>query len=277
MDRKSPLPSKATTIVLEFDNAPLSAPRPAVPARHATAKHAKNLAVIMCTSYRRIPPEVNRSEGHSRDPRAILGRMIVVGLTGGIASGKSTVAQMFKRFGAVVIDADGLARDVVRPGKPAWREIVRVFGDEVLNRNGSINRHALGQIVFHDRRKLRRLEQIIHPRVAREQQRRASRIARRSPDAVIVYEVPLLFESGAHKRVDKTIVVTADRDTQVARLKQRNGMSKTEALRRIKAQMPLAEKVRRADVVLDGTGDKTLVSKAVRRLIRSFRRPQLSL
>jgi dephospho-CoA kinase len=200
--------------------------------------------------------------------------MIVVGLTGGIASGKSTVARMFKRFGAVIIDADELARDVVRPGKPAWREIVKIFGNEVLHRNGSIDRHALGGMVFHNRRKLRRLERIIHPRVAREQQRLARRIAGRSPDAVIVYEVPLLFESGAHKRVDKIIVVKADRDTQVARLKQRNGMTKPEALRRIKIQMPMAEKVRRADAVLDGTGDKALVKKEVRRLIRSFRQGQ---
>ena len=200
--------------------------------------------------------------------------MLVVGLTGGIASGKSTVAQMFKRCGAVIIDADHLARDVVRPGKPAWREIVKVFGDGVLNRNGFINRPALGKIVFHDRRKLRKLEQIIHPRVATEQQRLVRRVAKRSPDAVIVYEVPLLFESGAHKRVDKIIVVTADRDTQVARLKRRNGMTTSEALRRIKTQMPLAEKVRRADVVLDGTEDKALVRKKVRRLIQSFRRLQ---
>lgn len=198
--------------------------------------------------------------------------MIVVGLTGGIASGKSTVARMFKRFGAAVIDADQLARDVVRPGTPAWRDIVRVFGDGVLNRNRSINRRALGAIVFHDRRKLRRLEHIIHPRVAREQQRLVRRIAARSPDAVIVYEVPLLFESGAYKRVDKIIVVTVDRDTQVGRLKQRNGLTKSEALRRIKIQMPLAEKVRRADVVLDGTRDKALLRTEVRRLIQSFRR-----
>jgi dephospho-CoA kinase len=198
--------------------------------------------------------------------------MIVVGLTGGIATGKSTVAQMFKRGGAVIIDADQLARDVVRPGKPAWREIVKVFGEGVLNSNRSINRHALGEIVFHNRRKLRRLEHIIHPRVAREQQRLARRIAERSPDALIVYEVPLLFESGAHKRVDKIVVVTADRETQIARLKQRNGLTRTEALRRINNQMPLARKVRRADVVLNGTGDKAVVKQEVRRLIQNLHR-----
>jgi dephospho-CoA kinase len=198
--------------------------------------------------------------------------MLVVGLTGGIATGKSTVAQMFKRCGAIIIDADQLARDVVRPGKPAWREIVKVFGEGVLNPNRSINRHALGEIVFHNRRKLRRLEHIIHPRVAREQQRLARRIAECSPDAVIVYEVPLLFESGAHKRVDTIVVVTADRETQIARLKQRNGLTRTEALRRINNQMPLARKVRRADVVLDGTGDKAVVKQEVRRLIQSLHR-----
>jgi dephospho-CoA kinase len=108
--------------------------------------------------------------------------------------------------------------------------------------------------------------------VAREQQRLFRGIATRAPHAVVVYEVPLLFESGAHQRVDTVIVVTADRETQIARLKHRNGMTRTEALRRIKNQMPLAQKVRGADVVLDGTGDKALVKKEVRRLMQSFRR-----
>jgi dephospho-CoA kinase len=198
--------------------------------------------------------------------------MILVGLTGGIATGKSTVAKMFKRGGAVVIDADQLARHVVRPGKPAWRDIVRVFGKDILDSNGSINRQALGAIVFGDRRKLRRLERIIHPRVAREQQRLTRHIAERSPGAVVVYEVPLLFESGAHKRVDKVLVVTADRETQIARLKQRNGLSRREALRRINNQMALAQKVSRADAVLDGTDAKAAVRKEVRRLLRLFQR-----
>jgi dephospho-CoA kinase len=198
--------------------------------------------------------------------------MIVLGLTGGIATGKSTVAQMFKQCGAFIIDADQLAREVVRPGKPAWREIVKEFGKNILKPNRSINRRLLAQIVFHDRRRLRTLERIIHPRVANAQQRLARQIAERSPEAVLVYEVPLLFESGAHKRVDKIVVVTADRETQIARLKRRDGLTRAEALRRIKHQMPLARKVRRADVVLDGTGNKPTVRKEVRRLIRSLHR-----
>ena len=197
--------------------------------------------------------------------------MILVGLTGGIATGKSTVADLFRRFGAAVIDADQLARDVVQPGKPAWREIVKCFGQRVLLPDRTIDRPALGSIVFRNRRKLRRLERIIHPRVAREQQRSARRIARRTPNAIIIYEVPLLFEAGVNTRVDKIIVVTADRETQVARLKQRNGLTRRQAFQRIRSQMPLAEKARRADIVLDGTKSKSLLSREIRRLVRDLR------
>lgn len=196
--------------------------------------------------------------------------MIVVGLTGGVATGKSTVAEMFKRCGAVIIDADQLARRVVQPGKPAWREIVKTFGASVLNTDRSINRHALGAIVFHHRGKLRRLERIIHPRVAREQQRLVSQIAKRHPHAVVIYEVPLLFEAGVDKRVDSIIVVTADRETQIARLKKRNGLTRAEALQRIKSQMPLAKKARLADVVLSGSRSRSLLKKEVGHLFRRF-------
>jgi dephospho-CoA kinase len=197
--------------------------------------------------------------------------MILVGLTGGIATGKSTVASIFRRFGATVIDADQLAREVVRPGKPAWREIVKSFGKRVLLPDRTIDRPALGSIVFHNRRKLRRLEQIIHPRVAREQQRRARDIARRTPDALIIYEVPLLFEAGVNTRVDTIIVVTADRGTQVARLKRRNGLTRREAIQRITSQLPLAEKARRADIVLDGTKSKSSLSREIRRVVHDLR------
>ena len=210
------------------------------------------------------------NQRHYRNPRAILRRMMIVGLTGGIATGKSTVAQMFKRCGAIIIDADQLARDVVKPGKRAWREIVQAFGEDVLTPNGSIDRHALGAIVFRNRRKLRILEHIVHPRVAREQQRLVRRIAERSPHAVIVYEVPLLFESGAYRRVDKIIVVTTDRKTQIARLKKRNGLTRAEAIRRIRSQMPLGQKTRRADIVLNGSKPKSLLQHEIRRLTRKW-------
>jgi dephospho-CoA kinase len=189
--------------------------------------------------------------------------MILIGLTGGVATGKSTVAQMFKQCGAVVIDADALAREAVQPDKPAWRDIVRTFGKAVLNPDRTINRQTLGSIVFRYPEKRRRLERIIHPRVAREQQRLTREAARKDPTAVVLYDVPLLFEAGIDRRVDKIIVVTADQNTQIARLMKRNGLSRAEALRRIKSQMPLNQKRRHADYLLDGTTEKRRLSHLV--------------
>ena len=190
--------------------------------------------------------------------------MILVGLTGGVATGKSTVAKMFKQCGAIVIDADELAHEVVKPGKPAWREIVNTFGKTVLNADRTLNRQALGAIVFRHSAKRRRLERIIHPRVAREQQRLTKQAARKNPDAVVIYDVPLLFEAGIDKRVDRTIVVTANRETQIARLKTRNSLSRTEAIRRIRSQMPLSKKIHLADIVIDGTRPRQDTVKAIR-------------
>ena len=197
--------------------------------------------------------------------------MILVGLTGGVATGKSTVAKMFKRCGAIVIDADKLAREVVGPGKPAWYAIVNTFGRQVVRPDRSLDRHVLGAMVFRNRSKLRRLERIIHPRVALEQQRLVRRIAKRKPRAVVIYEVPLLFEVGVDKRVDKIIVVTADRNTQIARLKKRNGLSRAEALRRISSQMPLAKKTQQADHLLNGTLLRPSLRKQVGQLFRGLR------
>jgi dephospho-CoA kinase len=197
--------------------------------------------------------------------------MILVGLTGSVATGKSTVAKMLKQYGAVVIDADQLARDVVKPGKPAWRAIVTLFGKTVLNPDRSLDRQALGSIVFRNRTKRRQLERIIHPRVAREQQRLVRRIAKRKPHAVIIYEVPLLFEAGVDRRVDEIIVVTADRETQIVRLTKRNNLSRTEALRRIRSQMPLAKKIQQADYVLNGTLPRPSLRKQVGQLFKSLR------
>ena len=197
--------------------------------------------------------------------------MLLVGLTGGVATGKSTVAKMFKQCGAIVIDADELARDVVKPGKAAWREIANTFGKTVLTPDRTINRQALGTIVFGNRAKLRRLEQIIHPRVEREQARLTRQAARKDPNAVVIYDVPLLFEAGVDKRVDTIIVVTANRETQIARLKKRNGLSRAEAIRRIRSQMPLAKKVQRAAHVIQGTLPRPSLRRQVDRLLKGLR------
>ncbi|NOS81128.1 MAG: dephospho-CoA kinase [Nitrospira sp.] len=197
--------------------------------------------------------------------------MILVGLTGGVATGKSTVAKMFKQCGAVVIDADQLAHDVVKPGKPAWREIVKTFGRAVLNPDRTLNRRELGAVVFRNQTKRRRLERIIHPRVAREQMQLTKQAARKDPHAVVIYDVPLLYEAGIDKRVDTTIVVTADRKTQIARLMKRNGLSRAEAIRRVTSQMPLAKKIERADHILSGILPRPSLRRHVNLLLKHFR------
>jgi len=198
--------------------------------------------------------------------------MVLVGLTGGLATGKSTVARMFQKCGAVVIDADILARQVVEPGKPAWRDIIREYGRGVLNPDKTLNRHALARIVFRNRSKLRRLNAIVHPRVAREQARLTHEIMRKDPHAVVLYDAPLLIEAGAHKGMDKIIVVTADRKTQIDRLQQRNHLTRTEALRRIRTQMPLRQKTKMADYVLDGSLPLAQLRPVIRRVYEALRR-----
>ena len=202
--------------------------------------------------------------------------MILIGLTGGVATGKSTVAKIFKRCGAVIIDADELARLVVQPGKPAWRDIVRQFGESILNADRTINRQALGATVFSHPMKRRMLERLIHPRVAREQQRLTREATRKDPNAVVLYDVPLLFEAGIDKRVHKIIVVTADQKTQIARLKKRNGLSLAESLRRIRSQMPLTTKARMADLVIDGTLPRAVSRKQVRDIFKVLSQLALS-
>jgi dephospho-CoA kinase len=178
---------------------------------------------------------------------------------------------MFKQCGAVVIDADALAREIVQPGKPAWREIIRVFGKDMLNPDRTINRHSLGTMVFHDKKKRRRLELIIHPRVAREQTKLAKQAGKKDPHAIVIYDVPLLFEAHIDKRVDKVIVVTADHKTQLDRLRKRNGLSRAEALRRIRSQLPLAQKRRLADYVLDGTKNRRQLAREVSQVLEDLR------
>ena len=196
--------------------------------------------------------------------------MLVVGLTGGLASGKTTVAEFFESLGAQVIDADQLARTVVQPGKPAWRDILREFGPQVLASDRTINRQALAKIVFGSTEKLQLLQKIIHPRVAREQAKQAKIIQQRYPHAVIIYDAALLLEAGAQRRMDHVIVVAADRATQLARACRRDGLTKTQALRRIKQQMPLSHKLEYADAVLDGTWPRSRLRRAVQSLYRTY-------
>jgi len=178
--------------------------------------------------------------------------VIVAGLTGGIATGKSTVSAIFKRLGAHIIDADELAREVVKKGSYAWKEIKRLFGEDVLNPDGTIDRAKLGSIVFRDELKRKRLEGIIHPEVFREIERLKGSISRKERDAIIILDIPLLIESGYQGKVDKVILVYADEKEQLRRL--RGKLSAEDALNRISSQMPLDEKRIYADYIVDNSG-----------------------
>ncbi len=196
--------------------------------------------------------------------------MIAIGLTGGLASGKTTVAGLFQEYGAFVIHADQLARSVVAPGKIAWKEIVNTFGPRVLQADRTLDRDALADLVFQHPRKLATLNRIVHPRVAREQVRQTNAIARQHPHAVIIYDAALLIEARAHERMDRIIVVTANQSVQLQRARQRDGLTKKEALGRIRGQLPLRTKRRFADYILNGTLPVIRLRPRVRQLYREF-------
>ncbi len=196
--------------------------------------------------------------------------MILVGLTGGLASGKTTIANLFQECGAFVIQADQLARTVVAPGRIAWKEIVNTFGRRVLQADRTLDRGGLAELVFQDHRKLSVLNRIVHPRVAREQVRQTNVIARQHPNAVIIYDAALLLEAQAQERMDRIIVVTANQPIQIQRARRRDHLTKKEALARIRGQWPLRTKRRFADYILDGTLPVARLRPTVRQLYREF-------
>lgn len=177
--------------------------------------------------------------------------MKIIGLTGGIASGKSTVTRTLVDLGAIIIDSDELAHNIMKPYKPAWKDIVKIFGAEILNHDETINRDRLGQIVFNDPDKLRELNQITHWRIAERYKEDLRIIRKEKPEAIVVMEIPLLYETHAERICDEVWVVWVDRETQMERLMQRDGISREDAIKRIEAQMDLDEKARLADVVID--------------------------
>lgn len=190
--------------------------------------------------------------------------LYVIGLTGGIASGKSTVSGMLRELGAVIIDADEVSREVVAPGTRGWRQIVDTFGPGVLRPDGSINRRKLGGMVFGDKDALDKLDSIVHPLVMARVEDTLAKLSRGVTEGesgtgegtkVVVLDAPLLFEVGADRLVDEVWVVSVDPETQMERLIRRDGYSKAEALSRMTSQMPLPEKERLSDVVIDNRGD----------------------
>jgi dephospho-CoA kinase len=181
---------------------------------------------------------------------------LVIGLTGGIASGKSTVSNMLKEMAVTVIDADVEARRAVEKGEPAYQEILAGFGDDIVLPGGDIDRVKLGSIIFHNAEKRQLLNSIVHPEVRRRMNSQVE-AARERGERVIVLDIPLLFESKLTHMVEKTILVYVDRDIQLKRLMERNSLSLDEAEARIKSQMPLSDKVPLADAVINNNGTIT--------------------
>lgn len=179
--------------------------------------------------------------------------MRIIGLTGGIASGKSSVARLLERLGAAVIDADQLARDAVLPGTPAHAAIVAEFGENILLDDGTLDREALGTTVFRDPEARRRLEAIVHPAIRRLAEVRLQQLRDKGVE-IAVYMAPLLIEAGAVERVDEVWVVYLDRTNQLERLMKRDRLSEEDAVRRIESQMPLDVKRLYGKVVIDNNG-----------------------
>ncbi len=193
----------------------------------------------------------------------------IIGLTGGIATGKSTVADIFTDLGVVVLDADVLARQIVEPGQPAFVEIVDTFGDPVVADDGTLDRTRLGEIIFRDDDARRKLEAITHPGIARAMFEGAQEAFSTGHDWII-YDAALLVETGTHRMLDALIVVHCSPQTQLQRLLERDDISEDEAKRRIASQMPLDEKRRAADFVIDNDGSVEQTRDQVRRLKRKI-------
>jgi len=203
----------------------------------------------------------------------------VVGLTGGIACGKTTVAGMFSELGIPIIDADELAREVVQPGTPGLSEIVREFGETVLDAEGRLDRQAMGEVVFRDSEARKKLNAILHPRIGAAG---AERIAQLQDHEApyLLYEAALLVETGSYRAFSALVVVTASAEVQKSRLKARDRFTEEEANARIEAQLPLAQKTKVADYVVSNDGDlertRSQVADIHEKLVSRFARQGVS-
>ncbi len=191
-----------------------------------------------------------------------------IGLTGGIATGKSTVAKLLTERGAILIDLDKIAREVVEPGQPALRAIAERFGQAVLRPDGSLDRKKLGSIVFSDSAERKALEEITHPAIRAVMKERMSRSETEEPDRLVVVDVPLLYESKLESYFDRVMVVYLPREKQLSRLIERDGLSREEAEKRLAAQMDIEEKKVRADVLIDNGGTPEETSLQIERFWR---------
>lgn len=194
---------------------------------------------------------------------------LIIGLTGGIASGKSTVSTMFTALDIPVIDADKVARQVVEPGEQAYHEIIQVFGSDIVNEDHTLDRKKLGSIVFANENKRKQLNAIVHPAVNREMKKQKLAHINAS-EKCIVLDIPLLFENKLTDIVDQTIVVYVDENTQLERLLARDQFTRKEASQRIASQIPLQDKAKWADAIIDNNGSKEKTKKQFTEILRKW-------
>ena len=196
---------------------------------------------------------------------------LLVGLTGGMGSGKSLAASYFKTLGAQMIDADRISRELVAPGKPAWKEIIEEFGSNVLNPDQTLNRKQIAAIVFNDESKRKKLEDIIHPRVIVEEHRLYEKYQQENSRVLAVIDSALLIESGNYKNVDKVVVVQCGKEEQIRRVMERDGTARSEVEKRLNSQMPLEEKVVFGDYILRNDDTRESLKSQVGELYRNLR------
>jgi dephospho-CoA kinase len=197
-------------------------------------------------------------------------KFLLVGLTGGIATGKSTVSAILRALGCEIIDADLLAREVVEPGEPSLAQIADEFGRDVLTPSGALDRKKLGAIIFANPERRRRLEAITHPAIRERFLARVDALAARGFTGIVVFDAAVMIESGNYKNMDRLIVVVIDESTQMARLHGRDGTDEAENRRKISSQMPLAEKAKLADYVIDNSGSREATAEQVRRVFTAL-------
>ncbi len=191
---------------------------------------------------------------------------LLVGITGGMGSGKTLAASIFHELGAHILDADVICRKLVEPGQPALKEISECFGKSIIDEFGNLDRKKLAQLIFYDPKKKNDLENILHPRVFEFENLEYKNISQKHPKALVMIDAALLIESGNYKKMDKVIVVKASKKTQIERVLTQSGWDHDEAVARMNNQMPITEKIKYADFVLDNSLDKASLRKKVKDL-----------
>lgn len=197
---------------------------------------------------------------------------LIIGLTGGIVSGKSTVARMFKDLGAKIVDADKLGHKVILPQETAWKRIIKIFGKDILQKDQTINREKLGKIVFANQNLLKKLNKITHPEIIKLIKKEISLAKDNSKEEkkILIIDAALIYETKIDRLMDKIIVVYLDEEEQLKRLIKRNNLSKKEALQKIKSQIPLKEKIEIADYVIDNSNSLDKTREQVKKIWENF-------